>query len=273
MKTIQNRDVLQRAAVSMAVCAVWLAAVPAVPSTFPVLNTQDAGENSLRWAIEQANTNAGPDEVTFAIPRTDPGFNGTVWTIKPLSPLPVLSDGGTTVDGLYQTAIDDANPDGPEIFIDGRNAGASASGLTVQSADNTVSGLTISGFDISGIQILSENSDRNRVSGCYLGTDPAGETAIPNRVGVLIGNDADENTIGVMSGSFINKNVISGNSQYGVEIYGARDNSVFFNFIGTDRSGTSGLGNGWCGVWISGGSRNNTVGSGSPCSNVISGNG
>src|SRR6516164_4800316 len=45
----------------------------AVPSTFTVLNTLDDGSvGSLRWAVGQANANAGPDTIVF-----DPTVFGT----------------------------------------------------------------------------------------------------------------------------------------------------------------------------------------------------
>jgi len=44
-----------------------LTAVPLI-----VRNTNDSGPDSLRWAIELANSDAEPDTITFAIPDADP---------------------------------------------------------------------------------------------------------------------------------------------------------------------------------------------------------
>ena len=54
-----------------------------------VTNTADSGPGSLREAIEQANTNSGPDSIVFQIPISDPNYDSEtgVWTIKPLTVL------------------------------------------------------------------------------------------------------------------------------------------------------------------------------------------
>src|SRR5947208_7564171 len=83
-------------------------------NTFTVTTTSDIGTGSLRQAITDANAHAGPDTIVFNIPVNDPGFNGTVFTIKPLSALPPLTDANTTIDGATQTAFTgDTNPSGP----------------------------------------------------------------------------------------------------------------------------------------------------------------
>lgn len=74
------------------------------------------GVVSLREAITAANNTAGSQVIGFNIPTSDSGFDGTVFTIRPLSGLPPLSDGGTTIDGSTQG---DTNPAGPEIVLNG----------------------------------------------------------------------------------------------------------------------------------------------------------
>jgi len=54
-------------------------------ATFTVINTNDSGAGSLRQAILDANGNAGPDTIEFAI--TGAG----VQTISPLSALPTMA--------------------------------------------------------------------------------------------------------------------------------------------------------------------------------------
>jgi hypothetical protein len=75
------------------------------PGVFSVTTTADAGPGSLRAAIDSANAAAGPDAIVFAIPVSDPGFNGQWFTIRPTAQLPVLTDDGTTIDGSTQTAF------------------------------------------------------------------------------------------------------------------------------------------------------------------------
>src|SRR5262245_3954737 len=56
------------------------------------------GVCTLRAAIEEANAQPTDDTISFDIPLTDPGYNGTSWTIGLLSVLPDLST-NITVDG------------------------------------------------------------------------------------------------------------------------------------------------------------------------------
>ena len=93
------------------------------------------------------------------------------------------------------------------------------------------------------------------------------------RNGVLIEFGATGNTIGgTISGV---RNVISGNVQDGVEILGTGSaaNLVAGDFLGTDATGLSPLGNGYDGVTILAGATGNTIGGMiTGARNVISGN-
>ncbi|MFO0960811.1 MAG: Calx-beta domain-containing protein [Isosphaeraceae bacterium] len=84
-------------------------------ATFVVTNASDSGAGSLRQAILDANANAlispGRDSIVFAIPASTapnldvavPGFDPATqtWTIRPLTPLPVISD-SVLIDGFTQ---------------------------------------------------------------------------------------------------------------------------------------------------------------------------
>jgi titin len=108
--------------------------------------------------------------------------------------------------------------------------------------------------------------------GNFIGTDVTGAAPLGNNgEGVLI-IGAPGNTIGgTASGA---RNVISGN---GVGVWidsdGASGNQVLGNFIGTDVTGTAGLGNYGQGVWIYHASNNMIGGTAAGAGNVISGNG
>jgi hypothetical protein len=79
--------------------------------SFVVTNTNDSGLGSLRQAILNADAAAYPSEIYFDIPAaTDnllsvpvPGFDPVTqtWTIKPLTPLPVITQ-TVTIDGFTQ---------------------------------------------------------------------------------------------------------------------------------------------------------------------------
>ena len=74
-------------------------ATPANVSGLVVTNTADSGPGSLRQAILYANANDSvPVTISFNIPTTDPGYANGVFTIQPLSQLPVLSQ-NITIDG------------------------------------------------------------------------------------------------------------------------------------------------------------------------------
>src|SRR5262249_36114623 len=146
--------------------------------------------------------------------------------------------------------------------------GTDGDGVNDPAERNVISGNTGDGIDI----IVSNGLG---VGGNYIGTDPAGRTALPNgRSGVsVIRSQGDR--IGAQSGDGAGeRNVISGNNQAGVTIDGldARNNTVASNFIGTDAGGQAELHNG-VGVRLINGANGNTIGGSDPgLGNVISGN-
>ena len=129
----------------------------------------------------------------------------------------------------------------------------------------------------AGVWIDGAAATNNLVIGDRIGTDLAGEAAIPNSViGVLI-NDGSANSVG--DGSFGDGNQVSGNSLIGVMIAGtsASANLIAGNLIGTDATGTKPLANGsthnGAGVYIDGSPGNFVGGTTASLGNVISGNG
>ncbi len=81
--------------------------------------------------------------------------------------------------------------------------------------------------------------------------------------------------------------MISGNGGNGIEIYAANNNQIAMNYIGTDVTGTIGLGNGGNGILVTAGATGNMIGGQAtggndptaavfvrpPQGNLISGNG
>lgn len=238
---------------------------------------------SLREAITAANNTSGPQGIGFNIPASDPGFDGTVFTIRPLSGLPDLTGGATTIDGATQTSFTgNTNPAGPEVVINGTllSAPAGGNGLTIRSANNRVRSLVINGFRSEGccegghgILIDGVAATGNVITGCYLGTNATGSLAIPNDMtGVSISGSATSNRVGGTSPA--DRNVISGNTGAGMSIT-AEANLVQGNFIGTDRTGSFAIGGGaGGGVAVDIAGDNNTIGGpSSGARNIISGNG
>jgi hypothetical protein len=121
-------------------------------------------------------------------------------------------------------------------------------------------GNTISGNDV-GILLTDANTSNNVVQGDYIGTDPTGELARQNFIGIDIQKGAANNQIGGAGQG----NVISSNFLGGVWITGTSSgtnttgNILEDNLIGTDASGTKPLGNGLAGVVIAGGASGNQI--------------
>ncbi|MBN2031382.1 T9SS type A sorting domain-containing protein [bacterium] len=233
-----------------------------------VTHTGDTGVGSLRHAIDYANTHPGADTILFHIPYTDNGFDeeSGVWTISPLSGLPDITGPDLLIDGYSQAEFVgvDTNAVGPEIAIDGTEAGGESSGFTVLSHGVGIRGLIINQF--SGMGILYQGVEGGRVSGCYIGTDHTGCIAAPNRAGIVI-EQGSYNVMIVQSDTL--PNVISGNTESGIVIQDhACNNIIGGTLIGLDRLTGSTLGNGNSGIAITEACDSNVV-----IDNHIGGNG
>ncbi len=129
----------------------------------------------------------------------------------------------------------------------------------------------ISGNREKGIGLISYGVTGNVFVGNYIGTDVTGEKALGNGLtGVVIEDGPFNNVIGGINPN--EKNIISGNGSCGVILSGgAYNNAVIGNFIGTDATGTTALGNGG-GVLIWSTCFNRIGGTKSGERNIISGN-
>lgn len=242
---------------------------------FVVTNTNDSGAGSLRQAILDANANGigVVDTISFNIP------GGGVKTIKPASPLPVITT-PTTIDGYTQpgaSANTLAIGDNAVLLIelDGTNAGTgiSAVGLSIKAVNCTIRGVVINRFDPAGsgtgINIDGANA---KVEGNFIGIDASGQVALGNSHGVSFDGNGKNCLIGGLNPAA--RNVISANTTHGVVISSStsNDNTVQGNYIGTDASGTKDLGNKNYGVRTQS-SFKTTIGGTTPAArNVLSGN-
>ncbi|OPL17754.1 MAG: hypothetical protein AVO35_08825 [Candidatus Aegiribacteria sp. MLS_C] len=131
---------------------------------------------------------------------------------------------------------------------------------------NTISGNGRHGISLSG-------STHNSITGNYIGTDSGGIHAAGNHwSGICIFGTSDHTTVGGTGAG--QGNLISGNAVHGIDIQGSTGAIVQGNIIGADVHGTSGLGNLYSGVSLSGGADANIVGGTTVASrNIISGNG
>jgi len=120
-----------------------------------------------------------------------------------------------------------------------------------------------------GTGIYLHNSSGNTVQGNRVGTCVSGMTALGNTTNGIGLYNAGGNLIGGTSAAA--RNVVSGNNQSGIYLYGAGStgNRIQGNYIGTDASGHAGLGNGATGVLLNGSSDNTIGGTQAGAGNVI----
>jgi trimeric autotransporter adhesin len=237
-------------------------------TTFTVTNTNDSGPGSLREAINGANNTQGADTINFEI------SGGGVKTIAPDTELPTISD-TVSINGYSQPeAQPNTRATGGDavlkVELSGANA-ASGTGLFITAPNSTVKGLAINRWTF-GIRIDGADATGNKIAGNYLGTDATGTQDLGNGYSGVFIYDAPGNVIGGADAA--GRNVISGNEQYGVSMNGQAtvDNRIVGNYIGTDSTGTTDLGNQYFGV-IAFQASNNTVGGTTAAErNIISGN-
>jgi parallel beta-helix repeat protein len=146
------------------------------------------------------------------------------------------------------------------VMVDGGAAGNAIDG-----------GNLIAGNGQNGVELNGATTSGNLVAGNLIGTDTTGTKAIPNATWGVLVPDAPGNTVGGTTAAA--RNVISGNSQGGVAVYGpdANGNLVEGNFIGTDVTGTLPLGNAFSGVYVGDGSGFGPTFPGSPSNVTVGG--
>jgi hypothetical protein len=180
----------------------WLTAASGV--TFTVTNTADSGPGSLRVALQAAITSTPPTRITFAISGSAP------FVITPATPLPGLY-GSTTVDGSTQSGF---QLNSPAVVLDG--LGADLIGLMVFGNNNLIRGLGIQHFNMPGVYLVDGS---NRVEACVIVSN--------GQAGVYASGCP---TVGGLIES--NRNVISGNMGYGIQVEVASNALIACNWIG-----------------------------------------
>ncbi len=236
-----------------------------VLATFTVTkNIDDGSTGTLRWAMNQSNSTPGLDNIYF-----DP----SVTLIQPLTPLPGITD-PVNLDGR-------TNQSGttPGVAIDGILAGTAdnAHGIYINNTNapifggSTIQGLAIGNFGGSGLRI--DRSDNNLIQYNYVGTDITGTVSKGNSRSMFPGSSQGL-LVWASQNNTIRDNVISGNWQSGLVIFGAYHTFAYYNWnpalrrnstgnqiinnkVGTDVTGNYALGNLRYGIFIDG--SNNTV--------------
>lgn len=158
----------------------------AQPATLTVTSLADSGTGTLREAITLANADGRPTIIGFAA-----GLSGG--TVALASPLPGLSENGTTIDGDLDADCE------PEIALDGSALG-DGNPLSIHSSGNHLRGLAFFGFPgcSHGGDLLLEGAGTsgNLVECNWIGLDLAGTAHGGHCFGVKIENGASDNTIG-----------------------------------------------------------------------------
>jgi hypothetical protein len=230
--------------------------------TFFVTSRDDSGSGTLRAAIEDVNSSCDDTDPCGISFRIEP-VEGERWqTIAVHSPLPAVTAVSVIIDGDTQRRFfGDRNPDGPEIELNGAAIEGTADGLRLAAACSVwLENLAINGFPGSGV-LAAGNDDCawstpgaawRVVRSCYVGTDPTGMTAVPNRHGIVVAYavrgfpDYQDAGPGAWR---IEGNLVSGNTRSGiVSLSGTR--LVTGNRIGLNRDLSAGLGNGASGVYV-----------------------
>ena len=159
---------------------------------------------------------------------------------------------GSAIEGCYlgpdaSGAATNGNEYGVKLQGTGTRLGTDGDGTNDAAERNVISGNQMDGITLryaSGVI----------VAGNYVGTSPSGTAALPNaRYGIQ--GSAIDSRIGTNADGVsdqLERNVISGNTNSGVSLQTATNSMFAGNFVGTDATGLSPLGNGLHGVYMVG---------------------
>lgn len=201
-------------------------------SAFTVSTLNDAGAGSLRQAILDANANVGADEIKFDVAGTIQLTSGALANITD-----TLNINGTTAPGFAGDPLVQIDCNG----FGGLQFDASASGSALRS-------VWVTHAAVHGVQL---NGGSN-----FLIT---GNNLLDNGANGMIAIFSDDNVI--------SSNMIGNNHVQGISLYGAKNNRVIDNYIGTEATGLADQGNGANGIRITVGASGNVIDN-----NLISGN-
>ena len=225
-----------------------ICAIPPCPAGLPC-----TGPCTYLAARQQAHFSGGSNIINFNIPVSEIPLVITPPEFRIFSAL--------TIDGTTQEAG----------FAEIRGVSPSNSAVHgVFNGNSVFRGLVVNGYVNSGGHFRIE-SDNNIVEGCRIGTNAEGTAVVPNgNYGVDIRNSNGNGNNLIGGTTPFSRNLISMGDSPGVQMFGTGANIVQGNFIGTDVTGNSVLGNNGSGITV--GRPNSLVGGTSFGSgNVISG--
>jgi hypothetical protein len=204
------------------------------------VNLLDSGNGSLRQAIASANANPGADAIQFDVAGTIQLTSGALPTVTGN-----VDIDGTTVPGFLGT---------PVVEIDYNHFGGLR--FTGGATGSDLRSLALVNAAQAGVSINGGGS--MLVLGNFIGLGLNGVAVAGNGGNGLELNSTSGNTIGGDAAQ--DRNVISGNVGNGILVRGSSQNQILGNYIGTDLTGTLGLGNGSNGILVNGHSTENMIG-------------
>jgi hypothetical protein len=224
-----------------------LAPMPAITSSVTIngytqpgasVNTLATGDNAVLMIVLDGTNAAGGDPDGLTVSASNVTIEGLVINNFDGDGILINSGNSNTVSGNFIGTDATGTVAKPNT-----HAGVEFQ-LTSDAMGNTIGGSSaadrniISGNGTDGVLM----NGPGMISGNYIGTTADGTAAVANNVGILISSGITNVTA--------DSNVISGNSDRGVYIYGS-SNTFTRNYIGTTADGTTALSNGAIGMEIS----------------------
>lgn len=141
---------------------------PEPTSPSPCTTASRPGLGSLHEAILEANANAEPDTIYFAIPGGGPHTIALFDALPPITEAVVID--GLTQHGAAANTADMSSPSNAtlKVVVNGQGHGPI---FALQGGSAVLRGLAIRTSATNGVEITSAG---NVVEGCYVGTDASG---------------------------------------------------------------------------------------------------
>jgi parallel beta-helix repeat protein len=224
----------------------------AVPpgTTYVVSSLADSGTGSLRAAI--TSVNSAPSSQYLGISFSVTGV------ITLASDLPAITN-KVLIDGTTAPGYSAGNTTTAPLVAVNFNGAGSGFNFNSGSAGSGIYGLSIIGSNSNGVTL---NVGSLTLLSNYIGLNLSG-TAAPNAAnGIYMSTASTNNVVGSnpKSISGLYSNVISGNTLHGIQLYGSAGNQIQANAIGTNPAGTTAIGNGGNGIYITHFAAENTIG-------------
>jgi len=214
---------------------------------YAVTTTASSGVGSLAEALALADASTDYSYVYFDLPGPGP------FTIPTPSSPPVVNEtliiDGYSQSGAHPNTADWGQPGNADIRVELTGNGTSPYAMEIRadgySHDAIIRGLAFNGYKTSCL-LFSGNASDVFLYGCYLGTDVTGMFSGSGTSGDGVTIAAGPITIGGVRPE--QRNLISGNSGYGVRVAPGGGVGLYGNLIGTDMTGQGPLPNGLDGV-------------------------